>query len=83
MARPSCPVSFSMRAAAAAIHHLSIQSGDLRQVVPQRVRRAVSGHPQHRGRTGRVDPKPPLARETLAGVSPKLNLRDRRSIAAH
>jgi len=63
---------------------LWVQKGDDRWIARRRVRRAGSSDPRHRDRTGRVDPTPPfVAGETLAACDPKLNLRDRRSIAAH
>src|SRR6516225_7610693 len=48
--------SSSMRAAAAAIHLLSVGTRDLRRDERQRVRRADSGPSRRRAGTGRCDP---------------------------
>jgi len=48
--------SSSMRAAAAAIHHLSVQLKDLRRDARQRARRAVSGRSYRANLIARFDP---------------------------
>jgi hypothetical protein len=51
------PHSSSMRAAAAAIHHLSVQSWDLRGDAGQRARRADSGRSPDRNGATKSDPQ--------------------------